>query len=219
MMATAIHAHEQTTAANCWSHERAIGIARRPRPPLFPQSVRRKHHDPRTDRRALVKVDHILVDHADATGGNARTDGPRFDGAVDAIERVLIALPEVHGAGTERVARASMHAEATLQFAHLSPQFGLALNHLFGRIPVRPLLLVVNCRRARPSEALASHAYTIAERPPAFLDKIKEVILRIDNDRTGLLPRGVKDRLAQIFRIDIGQFHRGDGKALAVYRT
>ena len=61
-------------------------------------SQRGKHHDPRTDRRALVKVDHILVDHADAAGGNARADGPRFDGAVDAVERVLVALPEVHGA-------------------------------------------------------------------------------------------------------------------------
>jgi hypothetical protein len=26
-------------------------------------SVRRKHHDPRTDRRALVRVDHVLVGH------------------------------------------------------------------------------------------------------------------------------------------------------------
>ena len=77
-------------------------------------SVRRKHHDPRTNRCALVKVDYILVDHADAAGGNARADGPRFDGAVDTVKRVLVALPEVHGAGTERVARASMHAEATL---------------------------------------------------------------------------------------------------------
>ena len=58
-------------------------------------SVRRKHHDPRTDRRTLVKVDHILVDHADAAGGDALTDGPRFDGAVDAVKRVLVALPEV----------------------------------------------------------------------------------------------------------------------------
>src|ERR1035438_260515 len=105
-------------------------MARRPRPPLFLQSVRRKHYDPRTNRRALVKVDHILVDHADAAGGNARADGPRFDGAVDAIERILDALPEVHGAGTERIARAARHAEAALQFAHLPPQLGLALNHL-----------------------------------------------------------------------------------------
>ena len=44
---------------------------------------------------ALVKVDHILVDHADAAGGNVRADGPRFDGAVGAVERVLVALPEV----------------------------------------------------------------------------------------------------------------------------
>src|SRR5450759_619444 len=147
-------------------------MARRPRPPLFLQAGRWKHHDPRTDRRALVKVDHVLVDHADAAGGNARADGPRFDGAMDAVERVLVALPEVHGAGTERVARAARHAEAALQFAHLPPQLGLALNHLFGRIPVRPLLLVVDCRRARPAEALAPYADAIAERPSTTLNEI-----------------------------------------------
>src|ERR1035437_285966 len=137
-------------------------MARTPRPPLSLQSVRRKHHDPRTDRRALVKVDHVLVDHADATGGNARADGPRFDSAVNAVERVLVALPEVHGAGTERIARAAGHAEAALQFAHLPPQLGLALNHLLGRIPVRPLLLVVNGRPAPPAEALAPPTDAIA---------------------------------------------------------
>ena len=193
-------------------------MSRRPRPPLFLQSVRRKHHDSRTDRRALVKVDHVLVDHTDATGGNARADGPRFDGAMDAVKRVLVALPEVHGAGTERIARAAGHAEAALQFTHLPPQLGLALNHLFGRIPVRPLLLVVDCRRARPAEALTPYADAIAERPPATLDKIKEVILRVDNDRARLLLRGVKGGLAQIFRIDIGECQRRDGKALAVNR-
>src|SRR5512139_4037701 len=57
-----------------------------------------------TDRRALVEVDDVLVDHADAAGGNARAFGPRFDGAVDAVERVLVVLPEIHGSRTKRIA-------------------------------------------------------------------------------------------------------------------
>jgi hypothetical protein len=50
----------------------------------------------------------------------------------------------------------------------------------------------VDGRRARPAEALAPHADAIAERPSSILDKIKEVILRIDNDRAGLLLRWVR---------------------------
>jgi hypothetical protein len=38
-----------------------------------------------------------LVDHADAAAGDTPTDGPRFDRAVDAVECILVALPEVHG--------------------------------------------------------------------------------------------------------------------------
>ena len=66
--------------------------------------ARRQHHDPRPDRRALVEVDDVLVDHADAAGGNTPADGPRFDRAVDAIKCILVALPEVHRARTERIA-------------------------------------------------------------------------------------------------------------------
>ena len=45
------------------------------------------------------------------------------------------------------------------------------LNHLLGRIPVRPFLLVVDGRCARPPEVLAPYADAIAERPPATLDE------------------------------------------------
>src|SRR5436189_6352584 len=89
-------------------------------------SSRRQHHDPRTDRRALVEVDDILVDHADAARGNAPADGPRFIRAMDTVERILVALPEVHGTRTERIAWAAGPPEAALQFAHLPPPRGLA---------------------------------------------------------------------------------------------
>jgi len=115
-----------------------------------------------------------LVDHADAAGGNAPADGPRLDRAVDAVERILVALPEIHGARAERVAWAARYTDAALQFAHLPPQLGLALNQFLGRIPVRPFLLVVNGCYPRPPKAFASYADTIAERVPATLDQIKE---------------------------------------------
>src|SRR5215471_14536493 len=70
----------------------------------------------RARRHALVEVDHVLIDHADAAGGDAAADGPRLGGAVDAVERVLVVLPQIKRAGAERVARSTRHAEAPLQF-------------------------------------------------------------------------------------------------------
>jgi hypothetical protein len=64
---------------------------------------------------------------------------------------------------------------------------------------------------------LASYADAIAESPPAALDQIKEVVLRIDNDRPGLLVGRVKDGRAQIRWVYVGQSYCRDGKALAIH--
>ena len=55
--------------------------------------MRWEDHDPGTDDRALVKIDSVLIDHADASGRDTFADGPWFDGAVDAVERVFVVLP------------------------------------------------------------------------------------------------------------------------------
>src|SRR4029077_9673768 len=99
--------------------------------------------------------------------------GPWLGGAVDAVERVLVALPQIKRAGAERVARSAWHAEAALQLAHLRHQLGLTREHFLGRIPVGPLLLVVHVGAARPAESLAPDADAVADREPAFLDQIK----------------------------------------------
>src|ERR1019366_9916062 len=54
----------------------ARDLGRRPR--------RSEHHDPRANRRLLVEIHHILVDHANAAGGDALSDGPGLDRAMDA---------------------------------------------------------------------------------------------------------------------------------------
>ena len=51
---------------------------------------------------------------------------------MDLIERVLIALPKVHGARPERIGRPTRDAEATLQLAQLAAKVGPALDHLLG---------------------------------------------------------------------------------------
>ena len=54
--------------------------------------MRWEDHDPGTDDRALVKIDSVLIDHADASGRDTFADRPRFNSAVDAEECVLIIL-------------------------------------------------------------------------------------------------------------------------------
>ena len=71
-------------------------------------------------------------------------------------------------------------------------------------------------RYPRPPKTLASDADAIAERPPATLDQIKEVILRIDNDRAGLLLGRIKDGRAKIRWVYLGQSYCRDGKALVI---
>ena len=99
-------------------------------------------------------------------------------------------------------------------FAILSvaAQLWLAFNHLLGRIPVRLFLLVVNGRFTRPPKALASNTDTVSERASITLDEVKEVILRVDNNRAGRLVRRIHDDRAKICRIYIGQAYGGDGK-------
>src|SRR5262249_3308961 len=157
---------------------------------------RRQHHDFRAHWHSLVKIYHILIDHPDAAGGNVLADGPWLERAVNAVERVLIALPQIHGAGTKRIARAAGHPKTTLQLGELPPKISLARDHLLWRIPVRPFLLVPDGRHTRPAEALTSHADAIADRPSATLDEIKKPVLRIDDDRSGVFADRVVDGLA-----------------------
>src|SRR5215467_15802111 len=107
---------------------------------------RRQHHDLRAERHALVEVHHVLIDHPNTTGRDALPVRPWLGGAVNTVERVLITLPQIHGAGAERIARAAGHPKATLQFGELPPKVGLARDHLLWRIPVRPFLLVPDGR-------------------------------------------------------------------------
>ena len=49
----------------------------------------------RSDRGAVVKVGDIFIGHPDAAGRHAVADGPRLVGAVNPVQRVLVALPQM----------------------------------------------------------------------------------------------------------------------------
>src|SRR6185437_8445321 len=58
--------------------------------------VRCQHHHDGAGLDPLVQVDDVLVGHADAARGNRLADIFRLVGAVDAVERVLVALEQIH---------------------------------------------------------------------------------------------------------------------------
>src|SRR6516165_4426731 len=94
-----------------------------------PTYERSHHHDFSAHFDPLVKVDDVLVAHADATRGGLRPDRPRLVGAVDAIKR----RAEVKGARAQRILRAPRH---------VARQVGPAPEHLLGRRPIRPFPLL-----------------------------------------------------------------------------
>src|SRR5690606_28128157 len=62
-------------------------------------------------RHAVVKVDHVLVDHAHATVRDGLADGPSFGRTVNAVQRVLaILVIEIEGAGAEWIVDPGLHA-------------------------------------------------------------------------------------------------------------
>src|SRR5262249_23217689 len=144
---------------------------------------------------------------ADAAGRDTAADGPRLGGAVDAVERILVTLPQIKRACAERVARSARHPEPALQLAHVRHQLGLAREHFLRRIPVRPLLLVVHIGGARPAEALAPDADPVANGLAAVLHEIKVMVLRVDDDGAGRLAASIRDRRAYEGGIDVGHTH------------
>src|SRR5665811_2260581 len=167
--------------------------------------ARWQHHDLGADRRAVVEVNHVVVDHANAPGGNVLADGPWLVRTVDPVEGVFVSLPQVQGAGTEWIVSAAGQSHTALQFFHSWSELGPALEDILGRIPVRPFLLVVDLRHAGPAKPFAADAHSVAQGSTARLHEVKEVLRRIDNDSTPRLSCGVLDVCAPVGRIDIRQ--------------
>src|SRR5918993_5348085 len=89
-----------------------MGELRIDRPAFDYALVRRQvlqHQYARAYRRALVEVDDILVQHANAAGGDVGADGPGFGRTVDAIDEILAVAVEIMGARPERIIRPALH--------------------------------------------------------------------------------------------------------------
>src|ERR1700730_7485618 len=102
------------------------------------------------DRDAVVEIDDVAIDQAEASGRNRASDGLRLIGAVNTIDRrTKIKRARAHGiAGSAR---------------HEAGQIGLALDHFRRRSPVWPFLLACDAQQALPLKAVAANADTVAE--------------------------------------------------------
>ena len=147
----------------------------------------RQHHHARADLHPGVEVGDVLVGEPDAARGHEGADGRRLIGAVDAIDR----LAEIESARAERIA---------VTAGHEARQIGLALDHFFRRMPIRPLRHLGNPLGARPSEALAAHADAVAQRLALAEHEIEVGILRVDDERAGRLLGVVVDQRATELR-------------------
>src|SRR5262245_52851929 len=58
-----------------------------------------KYDNLSADLHLTVKINGILIDHTDAAGGDVFADGPGLDRTVDAVQRILVPLPQIHCTG------------------------------------------------------------------------------------------------------------------------
>src|ERR671916_771850 len=175
-----------------------------PIPPVALHIHRRAHRDP------LVEVDHVLVEHAHAAGGDLLADAPGLVGAVDAEQDVPAVLVEIEGAGAERV------VEARLAVAR---QVGLEADHGAGGRPGGPDALAADRGDAAPGEPLLADADAVADRPALGLDEIEHALVDIDHDGAGLLGAVIGYRLAGVSRVHPAAVDEGHVERLVGDRT
>src|SRR5207237_7385855 len=68
---------------------------------------RRQYDYDSADLHATVEIDRVFIGHADAAGRDRLSDIFRLIGAVDAIERVLVAGIKIHAARAHGIVRAA----------------------------------------------------------------------------------------------------------------
>ena len=129
-----------------------------------------RHHDPRANPRALIKVNHVLVCHADAARRNRLPDRIRFIGPMDSIECAC----QIHGPGPQRIVRSPRH---------MTRKVGPTSQHLGRRRPIRPLSLVSDMRSTGPGKSWPSDADAVLKRLMVRHDEVESTLAGADDDR------------------------------------
>ncbi len=134
------------------------------------------------------QMNDILIEHANAAGGDSLADRLEFGIAVDAIDRIPVAFVNVERARSERIVEAGRHAAIVDAVGF---ELGLARDHLVWRIPAWPFALVSDMALTLPGKAVAPYADTIARGHAAFLDMVEIAVRRIDNNSPDLFGRRI----------------------------
>src|SRR6476660_7068751 len=143
----------------------------------------RQHDDLGAYVHARVEVDHVVVEHTDTAARHALSDCGGIVRSVNAVHRAA----EIHGPGAQRVAGAA---------GHKACQIRLPAKHLDRRNPVWPLGLTFDYLNARPSEALAGHANSVANGLATGEHEVKRSIRSVDDDRSGRFTSRIVDDVA-----------------------
>src|SRR6202048_1851572 len=121
-------------------------------------------NDLRAFRHPIIEVDHVLIQHADATGRYSLPDAPWLRRPMNAIERILSILEKVQRACTERIFFSPVHAFRPWLIA-----IRVTVNHARRGCPVRPLSSVLNGRGA----AEFPSGFADADAIPSRLDVLR----------------------------------------------
>src|SRR5580765_4603150 len=78
--------------------------------PSLGAPARREHDDDPAWLQPIHEIDDILVGHADAAGRDGMANVFRLIGAVDTVQRVLVALVKIDRPRTERISRTACNA-------------------------------------------------------------------------------------------------------------
>src|SRR5258707_1042492 len=122
---------------------------------------------------------------------------------MNAVQGVLVTLPQVKRAGTEWIVGPSGHALAARQFLQPGCEFGVAFENFLGGIPVRPFLLAVDRGHTGPAKSFAADCNSITPGLSTALHVVEVMVQRIDNDGAARLSRGVLNLCPAVGWIDI----------------
>jgi hypothetical protein len=133
-------------------------------------------HNASAQCHSVIQVFDILVEQTNAAGRNKLTDGRGLIRAMNAIERIA----KVERPCAKWIARTACHE---------SRQVGLAVNHFWRRMPIRPFDHASNALRTGPCETFAADANTIPQSAARTENQVKVCMGRIDNDGAGRFGR------------------------------
>src|SRR6266404_3935753 len=170
--------------------------------------VRCQHDHLGADPHTIVEIDHVVIDHSNTAGGNVAPDLPGLVCAMNAVQGVLVALPQVKRAGTEWTVGPSGHALAARQFLQTCCELGVSFENFFGGIPVRPFLLAVDHGHTGPAKSFAADGNSITPSLSTALHVVEVMVQWIHNDGAARLSRGVLNVCPAVGGIDLRQASR-----------